>query len=113
VADLRTADSLSGGVGFFVFWYATFLLSTWFVARDRLGPIERVIGWRASSSRASVSACSSRSGSSSGTPSLGAIRAPPAVLHRGPEPYGPLSPATEGGGSAGIVGSLEMVAIAT
>src|SRR5262245_47719140 len=31
---------LSGGFGFFLTWYALFIVSSWLVARDRLGPLE-------------------------------------------------------------------------
>ena len=105
---------LSGGVGFFVFWYAAFLLSTWFVARDRLGPIEA----RDRLARVVITSV----GVGLLIP-LGIIVG--YTFARGYHALrlqfftedlsrtGPLSPATEGGGSAGIVGSLEMVAIAT
>src|SRR5258708_6666048 len=105
---------LSGGVGFFVTWYVLFLAMTWFLARNRLGELEA----RDQMARVVV-----------GTVAIG-LMVPLGVivgyiLYKGyhalrPQFFtqdlsrtGPLSKATEGGGSAAIVGSLEMVGIAT
>jgi phosphate transport system permease protein len=105
---------LSGGVGFFVTWYVLFLAITWFLARNRLGELEA----RDQMARVVV-----------GTVAIG-LMVPLGVivgyiLYQGyhalrPQFFtqdlsrtGPLSRATEGGGSAAIVGSLEMVGIAT
>ena len=105
---------LSGGVGFFVTWYVLFLAMTWFIARNRLGELEA----RDQMARVVV-----------GTVGIGllvplgfivgyvllqgyhALR--PQFFTQDLSKVGPLSPATEGGGSGAIVGSLEMVGIAT
>ena len=105
---------LSGGVGFFVAWYVLFLTMTWFLARNRLGELEA----RDQMARVVV-----------GTVAIGllvplafivgfillqgyhALR--PQFLTHDLAQTGPLSPASSGGGSAAIVGSLEMVGIAT
>jgi len=104
---------LSGGIGFFVSWYALFLIAVWFVVRDRLGPLEA----RDRLARVVVA-----------TVALGLLVPLGLIvgytIARGYHAFrvqffiqdqskvGPLSPATEGGGSAAIVGSLQMVGIA-
>lgn len=105
---------LSGGLGFFVTWYALFLTTTWFLARNRLGVLEA----RDQLARVVV-----------GTVAIGLLiplafivgytilrgyhALHPQFVTKDLSRVGPLSPATDGGGSAGIVGSLEMVGIAT
>ena len=104
---------LSGGIGFFVSWYAMFLLATWFVARDRLGELEardrlaRVIV--ASVAIGLLIPLGIIIGYTIGR-GYHALR--PQFFIQDQSRVGPLSPATEGGGSAGIVGSLEMVGLA-
>jgi phosphate transport system permease protein len=105
---------LSGGVGFFVTWYVLFLVMTWFLATNRLGALEA----RDQMARVVV-----------GTVGIGLL-VPLGIIvgyvifkgYHALRPHfftqdlshtGPLSKATEGGGSAAIVGSLEMVGIAT
>ena len=105
---------LSGGLGFAVVWYVLFITTVWFLARERLGALharDRIVGVVV------------------GTVALG-MMIPLALIigytiARGfhalrwqffvqdQSHVGPLSPATEGGGSAAIVGTLEMVLIAT
>jgi phosphate transport system permease protein len=105
---------LSGGLGFFVTWYVFFLASTWFMARSRLGPLEA----RDRLARVVV-----------GSVAIGLLIPLTIIvgytIARGYHAFrlhfftqdlsrvGPLSKASEGGGSAAIMGSLEMVGIAT
>jgi phosphate transport system permease protein len=105
---------LSGGLGFFIAWYLMFLTTVWFVARERVGSLH------ARDRLASVVVATIGIGM---LIPLGLIVG--YTIARGfhalrfqfftqdQSRVGPLSPATEGGGSAAIVGSLEMVAIAT
>ena len=105
---------LSGGAGFFVTWYVLFLTVTWFLANNRLGALEA----RDQMARVVV-----------GSVAIG-LMVPLGfivgyIIFKGFHALrwqfltqdlshtGPLSKATEGGGSAAIVGSLQMVAIAT
>ena len=92
---------LSGGLGFFVSWYGSFLATTWFMARSRLGQLEA----RDQLARVVV-----------GTVAIGllipltfivgytiargyhALR--PQFVTKDLSRVGPLSPATVGGGSA-------------
>jgi phosphate transport system permease protein len=105
---------LSGGLGFFVSWYALFLITTWFLARERVGvlhardrlasvvvatvgigmliPLALIVGY---------------------TIARGFHALRPQFFTQDQSRVGPLSSATEGGGSAAIMGSLEMVGIAT
>ncbi len=108
------ATPLSGGVGFFFTWYVLFLAMTWFLARNRLGMLEA----RDQMARVVV-----------GTVAIGLLIPLTIILGyvllKGYQALrfqfftqdlskaGPLDPATVGGGSAAIVGSIEMVAIAT
>jgi len=105
---------LSGGLGFFVSWYALFLAMTWFMARNRLGELEA----RDQLARVVV-----------GTVAIGllipltfivgytivrgyhALRV--TFFTKDLSQVGPQSSANAGGGSGAIVGSLQMVAIAT
>jgi phosphate transport system permease protein len=105
---------LSGGVGFFVTWYVLFLTMTWFLARSRLGELEA----RDQMARVVV-----------GTVGIGLLVPLTFILGyvliqgyhalhwqfftQDLSKAGPLDPTTVGGGSAAIVGSLEMVGIAT
>ena len=104
---------LSGGIGFFVSWYAMFLLATWFVARDRLGELEA----RDRLARVVVASVAIGLLIPLGiiigyTIGRGYHALRPQFFIQDQSRVGPLSPATEGGGSAGIVGSLEMVGLA-
>jgi phosphate transport system permease protein len=105
---------LSGGLGFAVVWYVLFITTVWFLARERLGALharDRIVGVVV------------------GTVAIG-MMIPLALIigytiARGfhalrwqffvqdQSKVGPLSPATDGGGSAAIIGTLEMVLIAT
>jgi phosphate transport system permease protein len=105
---------LSGGLGFFVTWYGFFIAMSWFLARSRLGVLEA----RDQLARVVV-----------GTVAIGllipltiivgytiargyhALR--PQFFTQDLSRVGPLAKATTGGGSAAIIGSLEMVGIAT
>jgi phosphate transport system permease protein len=104
---------LSGGFGFFVTWYALFIVASWLVARDRLGPVE------ARDRLARIVIASVAFGlliplglivGYTFVRGFHALR--PQFFTKDLSRVGPLSSATAGGGSAGIVGSLEMVAIA-
>ena len=104
---------LSGGIGFFVSWYGLFLLATWFVARDRLGELEA----RDRLARVVVASVAIGLLIPLGviigyTIARGYHALRPQFFTQDQSHVGPLSPATEGGGSAGIVGSLEMVGLA-
>ncbi|MCU1464189.1 MAG: phosphate transporter, permease protein PstA [Actinomycetia bacterium] len=105
---------LSGGLGFFVSWYALFLAAVWFVVRDRLGPLEA----RDRLARVVVASVALGLLIPLGlivgyTFARGFHALRPQFFVQDQSRVGPLSPATEGGGSAGIVGSLEMVGLAT
>jgi phosphate transport system permease protein len=105
---------LSGGLGFFVSWYALFLTAVWFVVRDRLGPLEA----RDRLARVVVASVALGLLIPLGvivgyTIARGYHALRPQFFVQDQSRVGPLSPATEGGGSAAIVGSLEMVGIAT
>jgi phosphate transport system permease protein len=105
---------LSGGLGFFVSWYALFLAAVWFVVRDRLGPLEA----RDRLARVVVASVALGLLIPLGvivgyTIARGYHALRPQFFVQDQSHVGPLSPATEGGGSAGIVGSLEMVGLAT
>jgi phosphate transport system permease protein len=104
---------LSGGLGFFVSWYALFLAAVWFVVRDRLGPLEA----RDRLARVVVASVALGLLIPLGvivgyTIARGYHALRPQFFVQDQSHVGPLSPATEGGGSAGIVGSLEMVGLA-
>lgn len=105
---------LSGALGFVVAWYALFLITVWFLARERVGPLH------ARDRLASLVVATVGIGM---LIPLGLIVG--YTIARGfhalrfqffsqdQSRVGPLSPATEGGGSAAIVGTLETVGLAT
>jgi phosphate transport system permease protein len=105
---------LSGGLGFFVCWYAVFLTTYWLIARQRMGKFaarDRLV--------------------SAAVTGIGLILIASLLLilgyvvFRGYHAFrltwfihdrygvGPLAPPTAGGGLAGIVGSAEQVGLAT
>ncbi len=105
---------LSGGFGFFVTWYAFFLATTWFLARNRLGELEArdqlarvVVGTVAIGLLIPLTIIVGY------TISRGYHALRPQFFTQDLSKVGPLSKSTEGGGSAAIVGSFEMVGIAT
>jgi phosphate transport system permease protein len=104
---------LSGGLGFFLSWYVLFIISVWLVARDRLGSLE------ARDRLARIVIASVAFGlliplalivGYTFARGFHALR--PHFFTKDLSRVGPLSSSTAGGGSAGIVGSLEMVGIA-
>jgi phosphate transport system permease protein len=104
---------LSGGLGFFVTWYALFLLTTWFLARERVGALH------ARDRLASVVVATVGIGMLiplglivGYTIARGFHALRPQFFTQDQSKVGPLSPPTQGGGSAAVVGSLEMVGIA-
>ncbi len=104
---------LSGMIGFFVSWYALFLITVWFLARERVGKLH------ARDRLASVVVATVGIGMLiplalivGYTIMRGFHALRPQFFTQDQSRVGPLSPATEGGGSAAIVGSLEMVGIA-
>jgi phosphate transport system permease protein len=105
---------LSGGLGFFVSWYALFLITVWFLARERVGVLH------ARDRLASVVVASVGIGMLiplglivGYTIARGFHALRPQFFTQDQSRVGPLSSATEGGGSAAIMGSLEMVGLAT
>jgi phosphate transport system permease protein len=105
---------LSGALGFFAFWYALFLVTVWFLARERVGKLH------ARDRLASVVVATVGIGMLiplglivGYTIMRGFHALRPQFFTQDQSRVGPLSPATEGGGSAAIIGSLEMVLIAT
>ena len=105
---------LSGGLGFFVSWYALFLITTWFLARERVGVLH------ARDRLASVVVATVGIGMLiplglivGYTIARGFHALRPQFFTQDQSRVGPLSSATEGGGSAAIMGTLEMVGIAT
>ena len=105
---------LSGGLGFFASWYGLFLVAVWFVTRDRLGALEaRDRLARVVMTSAALALLLSLCLIVGYTIARGYHALRPQFFTQDQSLAGPLSPATEGGGSAGIVGSLEMVGLAT
>jgi phosphate transport system permease protein len=105
---------LSGALGFFVVWYALFLITTWFLARERVGTLH------ARDRLASVIVATVGIGMLiplglivGYTIARGYAALRPRFFTQDLSRVGPLSSATQGGGSAAIMGSLEMVGIAT
>jgi phosphate transport system permease protein len=104
---------LSGGLGFFVTWYALFLVTVWFLARERVGALH------ARDRLASVVVATVGIGMLiplglivGYTIARGFHALRPQFFTQDQSRVGPLSPPTQGGGSAAVIGSLEMVAIA-
>ncbi|MDQ1480259.1 MAG: phosphate transport system permease protein [Actinomycetota bacterium] len=105
---------LSGGFGFFVTWYAFFLAMSWFLARNRLGMLEArdqfarvVVGTVAIGLLIPLTIIVGY------TISRGYHALRPQFFTQDLREAGPLAKSTTGGGSAAVIGSLEMVGIAT
>jgi phosphate transport system permease protein len=105
---------LSGGFGFFVTWYAVFIAMSWFLARNRLGVLEArdqlarvVVGTVAIGLLIPLGIIVGY------TISRGYHALRPQFFTQDLSKVGPLSKSTTGGGSAAIVGSFEIVGIAT
>jgi phosphate transport system permease protein len=105
---------LSGGLGFGVVWYVLFVATVWFIARERLGPLharDRTAGVIVAT--VGVGMLIPLALIVGYTIGRGYHALRPQFFSQDQSHVGPLSKATEGGGSAAIVGSLEMVGIAT
>jgi phosphate transport system permease protein len=105
---------LSGGLGFFVMWYGLFLTTVWFLARERVGKIQardRLVGVVVATVGLGILIPLTVIVGYTISRGFHALRAQ--FFTEDLSRVGPLSKATEGGGSAAIVGSLEMVGIAT
>jgi phosphate transport system permease protein len=105
---------LSGGLGFFVMWYGLFLTMVWFLARERVGKIQardRLVGVVVATVGIGILIPLTVIVGYTISRGFHALRTQ--FFTQDLSRVGPLSPATEGGGSAAIVGSLEMVGIAT
>ena len=105
---------LSGTLGFFVAWYAMFLASVWFLARERAGSLQardRLVGVVVATVAIGMLIPLTLIVGYTIVRGIQALR--PQFFSQDLSHVGPLSKPTEGGGSAAIIGSLEMVAIAT
>jgi phosphate transport system permease protein len=105
---------LSGGLGFFVMWYGLFLATVWFLARERVGKIQardRLVGVVVATVGIGILIPLTVIVGYTISRGFHALRAQ--FFTQDLSRVGPLSKATEGGGSAAVVGSLEMVGIAT
>jgi phosphate transport system permease protein len=105
---------LSGGLGFAVAWYLLFLVIAWLAARERVGSVQardRVVALMVAT--IALGMLVPLAIIVGGTIARGYDALRPSFFTRDQSGVGPLSPPTAGGGSAAIVGSLEMVGIAT
>jgi len=105
---------LSGGLGFGVAWYLTFLAIVWFIARERLGSLharDRTVGVIVAT--VAIGMLVPLAVIVGYTIARGYHALRPQFFTQDQSRAGPLAKATVGGGSAAIVGSLEMVGIAT
>jgi phosphate transport system permease protein len=105
---------LSGGLGFGFMWYVLFLTTVWFISRERLGALharDRIVGVVVAS--VAIGMLIPLAVIVGYTISRGYHAFRPQFFTKDASHVGPLSKATDGGGSAAIVGSLEMVGIAT
>jgi phosphate transport system permease protein len=104
---------LSGMVGFFVSWYALFLATAWFIARERVGAIQardRLVGIVVATVGLGMLIPLGLIVGYTVMRGYHAFR--PQFFTQDQSRVGPLSSATQGGGSAAVAGSLEMVGIA-
>jgi phosphate transport system permease protein len=105
---------LSGGLGFGVAWYVTFLAIVWFIARERLGSLharDRTVGVIVAT--VAIGMLVPLAVIVGYTIARGYHALRPQFFTQDQSRVGPLSKATEGGGSEAVIGSLEMVGIAT
>jgi phosphate transport system permease protein len=105
---------LSGLLGFCISWYAMFLTTAWFIAWERLGRVQardRLVGIVVATVGLGMLIPLGLIVGYTVARGYHALR--PQFFVQDQSHVGPLSPATQGGGSAAIVGSLEMVGIAT
>ena len=105
---------LSGGLGFGVAWYLLFLATVWLIARERLGALharDRIVGVVVATVALGVLVPLAVIVGYTIARGYHALR--PQFFTQDQSRAAPLSPATVGGGSGAIVGSLEMVGIAT
>jgi phosphate transport system permease protein len=105
---------LSGGLGFFAAWYGLFLAMVWFLARERVGKIQardRLVGVVVATVGIGILIPLTLIVGYTISRGFHALRTQ--FFTQDLSKAGPLDPATVGGGSAAIVGTLEMVGIAT
>ena len=105
---------LSGLLGFCVSWYAVFLTTFWLIARERVGELQardRLVGVVVATVGLGMLIPLGIIVGYTVARGYHALR--PQFFVQDQSHVGPLSPATQGGGSAAITGSLEMVGIAT
>jgi len=105
---------LSGGLGFFAMWYGLFLATVWFLARERVGKIQardRLVGVIVATVGIGILIPLALIVGYTISRGFHALRTQ--FVTQDLSKAGPLDPATVGGGSAAIVGTLEMVGIAT
>jgi phosphate transport system permease protein len=105
---------LSGGLGFFVSWYVLFLAMVWFLARERVGAVQardRLVGVVVASVGIGILIPLTLIVTYTISRGFHALRTQ--FFTQDLSKAGPLDPATVGGGSAAITGTLEMVGIAT
>jgi phosphate transport system permease protein len=105
---------LSGGLGFGVTWYLMFLAIVWFIARERLGALharDRIVGVIVAT--VAIGMLIPLAVIVGYTIARGYHALRPQFFTQDQSKVGPLSSPTEGGGSEAVIGSLEMVGIAT
>jgi phosphate transport system permease protein len=105
---------LSGGLGFGLAWYVTFLITVWFLTRERVGALQardRLVGVVVATVGVGMLVPLALIVGYTIARGYHALR--PQFFTQDQSRVGALSASTEGGGSAAIVGSLEMVGIAT
>ena len=105
---------LSGGLGFGLAWYVTFLITVWFLTRERVGALQardRLVGVVVATVGVGMLVPLALIVGYTIARGYHALR--PQFFTKDQSQVGALSASTAGGGSAAIVGSLEMVGIAT